>query len=69
MMSSGGGGESQPHLRVSAGTAQSINNSVRYFSFLMFKDAIKKSFLNVWNIRPYPKFYYFLKASLDSDID
>ena len=33
IMSSGGGGESQPHLRVSAGTAQSINNSVRYFSF------------------------------------
>jgi len=30
-MSSGGGGESQPHLRVSAGTAQSINNSVRRF--------------------------------------
>ena len=30
IMSSGGGGESQPHLRVSAGTAQSINNSVRY---------------------------------------
>ena len=25
----GGGGENQPHLRVSAATAQSINNSVR----------------------------------------